>query len=82
MSFIFSIFLSSFANILGFGCKRALIVTLLQHLAMTIPAESSEKDGQGSASQSEKSTETAKGPDLILASKRTIGIALKLKEIT
>ena len=50
----------------GHGLQRALIVTLLQHLAMTVPAEL-EKDIEERAPTGGESPKIAKGPDLILA---------------
>ena len=53
----------------GHGLQRALIVTLLQHLAMTIPVEpTGEESDEKEISISEpESLETLRGPDLILA---------------
>lgn len=53
----------------GHGLQRALIVTLLQHLAMTIPVEpTGEESDEKEISISEpESLETSRGPDLILA---------------
>lgn len=53
----------------GHGLQRALIVTLLQHLALTVPVESSAKEPSGEVAvvQEKKATETLQGPDLILA---------------
>ncbi len=53
----------------GHGLQRALIVTLLQHLAMTVPAEPA---GEGSADEEvptiePRGVESLRGPDLILA---------------
>ncbi len=53
----------------GHGLQRALIVTLLQHLAMTVPAEPT---SEGSADEEApiiepKGVESLRGPDLILA---------------
>ena len=52
----------------GHGLQRALIVTLLQHLAMTVPAEpTSEGSVDGEAPITEpKGVESLRGPDLIL----------------
>ena len=50
----------------GHGLQRALIVTLLQHLAVTAPEELTREDG-GEKDREEKSSEKALGPDLILA---------------
>ena len=53
----------------GHGLQRALIVTLLQHLAMIIPVEpTGEESDEKEISISEpESLETLRGPDLILA---------------
>jgi len=53
----------------GHGLQRALIVTLLQHLAMTVPAEpTSEGTADEEAPITEpKGVESLRGPDLILA---------------
>ena len=53
----------------GHGLQRALVVTLLQHLAMAVPVEpASESSDEEETSISEpKSVETSQGPDLILA---------------
>jgi len=53
----------------GHGLQRALIVTLLQHLAMTVPVETASEDSaeeETSISES-KDHESSKGPDLILS---------------
>lgn len=53
----------------GHGLQRALIVSLLQHLALTVPIEESEEDPvDGEAAMSESETVVSQwGPDLILA---------------
>jgi predicted ATP-dependent endonuclease of OLD family len=53
----------------GHGLQRALIVTLLQHLAMTVPVEpTSEGSADEEAPITEpKGVESLRGPDLILA---------------
>ena len=53
----------------GHGLQRALIVTLLQHLAMTVPVEPTAEgsDERGTSSSEPESLETSRGPDLILA---------------
>ena len=51
----------------GHGLQRALIVTLLQHLALTVPVESSAKEPAEEDTPERKTTEAPKGPDLILA---------------
>lgn len=49
----------------GHGLQRALIVTLLQHLAMTIPTEAvSEEDGEEAPFTE---VDSSQGPDLIIA---------------
>lgn len=55
-------------NYKGHGLQRALIVTLLQHLAMTAPSPLSTEGGteEGAANEQEVK-EAAQGPDLILA---------------
>jgi len=51
----------------GHGLQRALIVTLLQHLAMTVPIETSMKTQSGEETGSEiEDSESFRGPDLIL----------------
>ncbi len=53
----------------GHGLQRALIVTLFQHLAMTVPSEPTEEepaDGEVPIAEA-KSTASLRGPDLILA---------------
>ncbi len=53
----------------GHGLQRALIVTLLQHLAMTVPVEPNIEgsDERETRSSEPESLETSRGPDLILA---------------
>jgi len=52
----------------GHGLQRALIVTLLQHLAMTIPVEPPVAETEEAASKQAQDTDQAvRGPDLILA---------------
>jgi predicted ATP-dependent endonuclease of OLD family len=52
----------------GHGLQRALIVTLLQHLAMIVPVELTTEGAVEEAIISEpKSIESSRGPDLILA---------------
>jgi len=52
----------------GHGLQRALIVTLLQHLAMIVPVEFTTEGSVEEAIVSEpKSIEPSRGPDLILA---------------
>lgn len=51
----------------GHGLQRALVVTLLQHLAMTGPTEPLKEDIEEGKSSSEGKVESVKGPDLILA---------------
>jgi len=52
----------------GHGLQRALIVTLLQHLALTIPVEPSTEETENGTTTSEPSgLELLQGPDLILA---------------
>ncbi len=53
----------------GHGLQRALIVTLLQHLAMTVPVEPTADglDEEETNILEPKSLETSGGPDLILA---------------
>jgi putative ATP-dependent endonuclease of the OLD family len=53
----------------GHGLQRALIVTLLQHLAMTVPVESPVEnlDEEETGISEPKGIETSQSPDLILA---------------
>ncbi len=53
----------------GHGLQRALIVTLLQHLAMTVPVEPNTEgsDERETRTSESESLETSRGPDLILA---------------
>ena len=53
----------------GHGLQRALIVTLLQHLAMTVLVEPNTKgsDERETSTSESESLETSRGPDLILA---------------
>jgi len=53
----------------GHGLQRALIVTLLQHLAMTVPLEfpSQASDEQEVSESVGENAESIRGPDLILA---------------
>lgn len=53
----------------GHGLQRALVLTLLQHLAMIVPVKpSTEESAEGNiVVQEPKDTETIRGPDLILA---------------
>jgi len=54
----------------GHGLQRALIVTLLQHLAMTVPVEPTSEDSaeeETNISESKDLYKSSQGPDLILA---------------
>lgn len=52
----------------GHGLQRALVLTLLQHLAMIVPVEpSTEEAAQEAITPEPKATESIRGPDLILA---------------
>lgn len=53
----------------GHGLQRALILTLLQHLATTVPAETSAAEhlDEGDDDCASEVTELLRGPDLILA---------------
>ena len=53
----------------GHGLQRALIVTLLQHLAMTVPVEPTVKDldEEETGISEPKGLETSQSPDMILA---------------
>jgi predicted ATP-dependent endonuclease of OLD family len=53
----------------GHGLQRALIVTLLQHLAMTVPVELTSEDlaEEGTNISESKDLKSSQGPDLILA---------------
>jgi len=52
----------------GSGLQRALIVTLLQHLAITVPVEpTTERVAEEAIVSEPKSIESLRGPDLILA---------------
>jgi len=53
----------------GHGLQRALIVTLLQHLAMTVPVEPNTEgsDERETRTSESESLETSRGPDFILA---------------
>ncbi len=55
-------------NYKGHGLQRALIVTLLQHLAMTAPSPPPTEGGTGEGAANEQQVgEAVQGPDLILA---------------
>jgi len=52
----------------GHGLQRALVLTLLQHLAMIVPVElSTEESAEEAIAPEPKATESMRGPDLILA---------------
>ena len=53
----------------GHGLQRALIVTLLQHLAMTVPVEPNTEgsDERETRTSESESLESSRGPDLILS---------------
>lgn len=52
----------------GHGLQRALVLTLLQHLAMIGPGEpSTEESAEKAIAPEPKATESLRGPDLILA---------------
>ncbi len=52
----------------GHGLQRALVLTLLQHLAMIVPIEpSAEEPTEETIAIEPKATESIRGPDLILA---------------
>jgi len=53
----------------GHGLQRALIVTLLQHLAITVPVKPPDRDldGEETGIPKPEGTETSPSPDLILA---------------
>jgi len=52
----------------GHGLQRALVLSLLQHLAMIVPVEpSTEESAEKAVAPEPKATESIRGPDLILA---------------
>jgi predicted ATP-dependent endonuclease of OLD family len=51
----------------GHGLQRALIITLLQHLATTVPVEPEKSIEEETLASKPKGLESSQGPDLILA---------------